>query len=119
MTLLVAVADASADRETILAWWTTDPAAMIGAPTGAASGIIAVDLDTDTAKGLDGPAAFAALVKSEGEPIRTRKHRTPRGGLHLLFVHPMKSHQKKKYKRIYQWMISKFLKMSPLNLMNV
>jgi hypothetical protein len=80
--------DAVTERERIVAWWTADPAALIGMPTGAASGIIAVDLDTDPAKGLDGPAAFAALVKTAGEPIRTRKHRTPRGGLHLLFTHP-------------------------------
>ncbi len=80
--------DASTERETIIAWWIADPAAMIGAPMGAASGIIAVDLDKDTAKGLDGPAAFDALAKSAGEPIRTRQHHTPRGGLHLLFTHP-------------------------------
>ena len=79
--------DATCDRKTILAWWTANPSAMIGMPTGTASKIIAVDLDRDAAKGLDGVTAFAALVKSAGTPIRTRKHSTPRGGVHLLFEH--------------------------------
>ena len=79
--------DATCDRKTIIAWWTANPAAMIGMPTGAVSKIIAVDLDRDAAKGLDGVTAFASLVKSAGAPIRTRKHSTPRGGVHLLFEH--------------------------------
>lgn len=78
--------DASADRQTIVAWWTRDPAAMIGTPTGAASGIVAVDLDVDAAKGLDGWAAWATLA--DGRDVRTRAHRTPRGGFHLLFAYP-------------------------------
>ncbi|MBU0715296.1 MAG: DUF3987 domain-containing protein [Verrucomicrobia bacterium] len=79
--------DATCERKTIIAWWTANPAAMIGMPTGAVSKIIAVDLDRDAAKGLDGVTAFAALVNSAGASIRTRKHRTPRGGVHLLFAH--------------------------------
>jgi hypothetical protein len=80
--------DASRDREKILTWWMRDPGAMIGAPTGAASGLAVLDLDTDPAKGVDGIEAFSAVVKTAGAPIRTRKHRTPRGGLHLFFRHP-------------------------------
>jgi hypothetical protein len=80
--------DASADRKTIAAWWTANPASMIGMPTGDASGLVVVDLDLDPAKGLDGPAEFSALVKTHGAPICTRKHSTPRGGMHLVFKHP-------------------------------
>jgi len=80
--------DATRDQQTIRQWWSVQPDAMIGVPTGAVSGIVVVDLDTDPAAGTDGPAAFTALIRSEGSPIRTRKHRTPRGGCHLLFAHP-------------------------------
>ena len=80
--------DASTDRGTLVRWWVTNPGAMIGMPTGAASGFDVVDLDRDAARGLDGVTAFAALEKSVGAPIRTRKNRTPRGGVHLLFKHP-------------------------------
>lgn len=80
--------DASADRQTIVNWWTANPAALIGVPTGATSGIIAVDLDVDAIKGLDGITAFANAEKSAGEPTQTRKHSTPRGGIHLIFAYP-------------------------------
>lgn len=80
--------DASTDRETLVCWWVTNPGALIGTPTGAASGLVCVDLDVDVVKGIDGMTAFAALVNSDGAPISTRKHRTPRGGIHLLFKHP-------------------------------
>jgi len=40
---------------------------------------------------VDGVTTFGNLVKSIGAPIRTRKHRTPRDGIHLLFAHPGES----------------------------
>ncbi len=80
--------DATCNREALVRWWTENPGAGIGTPTGAVSGFIAIDLDFDAGKGLDGVSKFADLVKAVGAPIRTRKHRTPRGGIHLLFAHP-------------------------------
>jgi putative DNA primase/helicase len=80
--------DATMKPAAILNWWAQHPGAMIGMPTGEATGLVVVDLDVDPAKGLDGPAAWAALVLQHGEPVATRTHRTPRGGLHLVFRHP-------------------------------
>jgi putative DNA primase/helicase len=80
--------DATTDREQIKAWWIEHPDAMIGLPTGKTSGLLVIDLDLDTAKGLDGITAFDALRPADTAPIVTRSHRTPRGGRHLLFAWP-------------------------------
>ena len=80
--------NASTDPETIRAWWGKYPAAMIGAPTGKESGLVAVDMDPRNEKGFDGMAAFAEIVSERGTAIRTLKTRTPSGGLHLVFKHP-------------------------------
>ena len=42
--------DATTDRETIIKWWTQHPDAMIGIPTGQASGFWVVDVDYDPEK---------------------------------------------------------------------
>ncbi len=80
--------DATTDRDQIGAWWRKHPAAMIGMRTGKASGVVVVDLDLDADKGLDGITAFAALLPADAAPVVTRTHRTPRGGVHLLFTWP-------------------------------
>jgi hypothetical protein len=80
--------DASTAPQTIRTMWTAHHGAMIGLPTGKASELVVVDVDVDPAKGLDGLTTWAALVSQHGAPVTTRTHRTPRGGLHLVFRHP-------------------------------
>jgi hypothetical protein len=46
--------DATTDPVRIRSWWREHPSAMIGVPTGPASGIFVVDLDVDEKKGVDG-----------------------------------------------------------------
>lgn len=71
---------ATTDKATITAWWAKWPNAMIGMPTGPASGIDVLDLDLDIKKGKDG---FAAVPDwKDRSPVITR---TPRGGVHLWF----------------------------------
>ena len=67
--------DASTDAEKIRAWWSAHPHAMIGMPTGPASGIDVLDIDV---KNVDG---FAALPGwSDMSPVVVR---TPSGGAHV------------------------------------
>jgi Bifunctional DNA primase/polymerase, N-terminal len=73
--------DASLDPEVITEWWTRWPRAMIGMPTGAASGIFVVDLDCKD--DVDGHRSYAALGLHE---MGTAAALTPSGGAHLYFV---------------------------------
>ena len=75
--------DASSDPARIAAWWSRTPNANIGIPTGAASGVVVVDVD------VHGPtdgrvawkrAADAGLV--DGAVLLVR---TPTGGTHAYF----------------------------------
>jgi hypothetical protein len=69
---------ATTDATTIKQWWRKWPTALIGMPTGPASGIAVLDLDVK--KGKDG---YAAVPDWE-----TRSHviaRTGSGGAHLYF----------------------------------
>src|SRR5262245_25870803 len=72
--------DATQDAATIRQWWTRRPNAMIGMPTGEASGLSVVDLDVG--KGKDG---YAALP--DWKSMTPRISRTPSGGAHLFFQH--------------------------------
>jgi KaiC/GvpD/RAD55 family RecA-like ATPase len=67
--------DASADVDTVTAWWTRYPDANIGLTTGASSGLVVVDVD-----GADGEAALAVY----GELPLTVESTTGKGR-HLLF----------------------------------
>ncbi len=76
--------DASGDAAQITAWWSHTPNANIGIPTGAASGVVVVDVD------VHGPtdgrlawkrAAEAGLVSGAGVLVRT-----PTGGTHAYFA---------------------------------
>lgn len=79
--------DATTDPDIIRAWFKNHPAALIGRPTGAMSGVVVVDLDVDGDKGLDANDGWAALLN--GHPaIDTWEALTPRGGRHLYFRHP-------------------------------
>jgi hypothetical protein len=71
---------ATTDANQIKAWWTKWPKAMIGMPTGPASGIDVLDLDVDQNKGKNGLAELPDW--QQRSPIIVR---TPRGGAHLWF----------------------------------
>jgi hypothetical protein len=68
---------------TISEWWSRWPTAGIGIATGAASGVIVVDIDPRHG----GDDTFAALERANGEAPPTWRCLTP-GGLHLYFRHP-------------------------------
>jgi bifunctional DNA primase/polymerase-like protein len=78
--------DATTDEAQICAWWTQWPNAMIGMPTGSRSGRIALDLDLDPAKNLDGKTALDQLIAQYGPLPPTWETITPRGG-HVFFTH--------------------------------
>jgi hypothetical protein len=76
-----ATRDAGVTRE----WWTSHPEAMIGVPTGPASGFWVLDVDLDEKGGKDWSLRLAELESEHGRLPDTVSTRTPRGGLHLLF----------------------------------
>ena len=77
--------DATTDPERIRSWWREHPQAMIGVPTGSASGVFVIDLDVDEEKGIDGRKVYKDLCLKNGSIPDTIAQQTPRGGLHLLF----------------------------------
>lgn len=70
---------ATTDEAVIWFWWTQHPNAMIGIPTGVASGLAV--LDVDVKNGHDGVASLKRL----GQPPTTWTVKTPSGGLHYIF----------------------------------
>lgn len=74
---------ASSDPETIRRMFASDGAAMIGMPTGKASGLIVIDVDIK-----NGAAGDAWLQENTDALPETRTHRTQSGGLHLVFLLP-------------------------------
>ncbi len=70
--------DATTNPKQVRCWWTQNPQANIGIPTGSRSGIVVVD--------VDGPEGRENLRKL-GWAIVTRTSITGRG-FHLLFEHP-------------------------------
>nr|WP_300144026.1 bifunctional DNA primase/polymerase [Propionicimonas sp.] len=75
--------DATTDRRQVRAWWRLHPWANIGIPTGAASGLVVVDVDVHGP--VDGMRSFvragdAGLVKGWGLLVST-----PTGGQHAYF----------------------------------
>jgi hypothetical protein len=76
---------ASTDPAKIARWLLVDfPACAIGAPTGAASGIVVIDADAKH----DGEALLAELEAALGPLPRERVARTQSGGLHIYLSHP-------------------------------
>ena len=75
--------DASSDAAQVAAWWSRTPNANVGIPTGAASGVVVVDVDVHGPH--DGRAGYqratdAGLVDGAGLLVRT-----PTGGAHVYF----------------------------------
>jgi Bifunctional DNA primase/polymerase, N-terminal len=79
--------DATTDEGQIRLWWTQYPSAMIGMPTGKASGMWVLDVDVDPSKGIDGPKELEKLIAKNGPLPKTLTSATPRGGTHYFFVY--------------------------------
>ncbi|MFG1329628.1 DUF3987 domain-containing protein [Xanthobacter autotrophicus] len=79
--------DATTAAPAIIAWWKRWPEAMIGLPTGAASGVWVLDLDVDGAKKIDGRDALDQLEATHGQLPNGPCAETPRGGVHIFFRH--------------------------------
>jgi replicative DNA helicase len=77
--------DASADPQIIRRWWEAQwPTANLGIVTGAPSGLVVVDLDSE--KG--GEESLESLQRRYGRLPETVEALTGGGGRHLLFRHP-------------------------------
>jgi hypothetical protein len=77
---------ATTDPDVIAEWWGQWPHAMIGVRMGEVSGVWALDPDGPAEPGTaDGRANWSELVAKNGGCPATHTHRTPGGGLHLLF----------------------------------
>jgi hypothetical protein len=70
--------DASCDAETAHLWWTENPEALIGVPTGIKFVVIDVDLQHEDAQQW--------LAENRDRVPLTRTHRTRSGGIHWLFA---------------------------------
>jgi putative DNA primase/helicase len=81
---------ATAEPEAVAELWRRHPAALVGLPCGAASGLFVLDADVDRATGERiGEQSLAALGLGHLlTDARQPRVRTPSGGLHLLFAHP-------------------------------
>ncbi len=78
--------DATTDPEQIRAWWAGHPDALVGFPTGKASGIVA--LDSDKREHYDGEDALGELERQHGALPNTITVLTPSGGQHRYFKAP-------------------------------
>jgi hypothetical protein len=71
---------ATTDEDQIRRWWRKWPQALIGIRAGQASGIFVIDVD-----GAAGLANWNEIVATNGAVPPTHMHRTPGGGVHLVF----------------------------------
>ncbi|MDX0506240.1 hypothetical protein GOD80_25905 [Sinorhizobium medicae] len=79
--------DATLDEKQIREWWEWWPLALIGVPTGRATGILVADIDMKN--GVDGEDSWnKLLVRFGGFEPRTFQVATPSGGRHLWFRYP-------------------------------
>lgn len=76
--------DATTDARRIEGWWRRWPAANLGVPTGAQSGLLVLDVDPEDG-GLE---SLAGLERSNGPLPRTTRARTGGGGTHVFFRYP-------------------------------
>lgn len=74
--------EATTEARQVEAWWRRRPGANLAVPTGAASGVVVVDVDVHK---VDGYAAFGRAARSGllSEPLAVVT--TPTGGRHLYF----------------------------------
>jgi len=76
--------DATTDTELVDSWWARWPGSNVGIRTGAASGLVVLDIDVATG----GAGTLARLEHERGKLPRTAEVLTGSGGKHLLFRHP-------------------------------
>lgn len=74
---------ATRDHQSIIDAFNRPGASKIGVPTGAASGIVVVDVDIK-----NGQQGMAWLDENQDALPQTRTHKTQSGGLHLVFLVP-------------------------------
>lgn len=79
---------ATCDEAQIRAWWRRYPRAMIGVPTGARSGMMAIDLDPRAHAADDMLTALRQWTVGDRALPPCAVSRTQSGGLHLLFAMP-------------------------------
>ena len=72
--------DAATDKEQIAAWWRQWPDANIGIPTGAASGLLVLDIDPRNG----GDVSLSALIEENGALPETAQQITGGGGRHIV-----------------------------------
>ena len=77
--------EATTDAFQIRKWWQQNPRAMIGAPTGIATGWWVLDIDTDEAKGKQGLQSLQSMGHDLSELMDTAVNQTASGGYHVLF----------------------------------
>jgi hypothetical protein len=77
--------DATTDVNQISVWWNLHPTAMIGVPTGTASGLWVLDIDVKS--NANGAIELAKLEAANGSLPSTLKVSTPSGGTHYYFKH--------------------------------
>jgi len=78
--------DASTNLHLVVAWWRRTPDANIGIPTGATSGLDVVDVDQHADSG------FPAFTRAQCRGLTDGwvwTVRTPSGGMHFYFPHPV------------------------------
>lgn len=78
------VKDATTDPATIKRWWQQRPMANVGIATGAASGLVAIDIDPRHG----GTENLADLLAEHGALPETVESTTGGDGRHILFAHP-------------------------------
>jgi hypothetical protein len=75
--------DATSSARAVQRWWQRQPAANIGLPTGASSGVLVVDLDVHSSG-----SGFAAFERARAEGLAEDwgwMVRTPSGGIHAYY----------------------------------
>jgi hypothetical protein len=81
------VYSATTDLNVVQHDFSQHPNALIGVPMGRRTGVFAIDVDASPPHAHDGIGVWHALETQHGV-TPTRIHRTPSGGLHLLFRYP-------------------------------
>ena len=92
---------ATTEIDQITAWWGKWPNAMIGVPTGAASGFFVLDVDRPKKEGdPDGLHTITELQDKHGSLEGFTRQSTPSGGFHYLFKWPADAVIKNSAKKI-------------------
>lgn len=77
--------EASTELLKVRGWWAKWPQAMIGMPTGAASGLWVLDIDNDASRDKHGVQSLADIGHELPELMDTAAAQTAGGGYHVFF----------------------------------